>query len=57
VLGLAAAALVLTGPGRIALDNGRPWHRRPASWGVLGLIFGIAVGVLVYLLLRGPAPA
>jgi putative oxidoreductase len=52
VLGLAAAALVLTGPGRIALDNGRPWHRRPASWGVLGLLFGVAVGVLVYVLLR-----
>ena len=52
VLGLAAAAIVLTGPGRIALDNGRPWHRRPASWGVLGLVFGIAVGVVVYLLLR-----
>jgi putative oxidoreductase len=52
VLGLAAAAIVLTGPGRIALDNGRAWHRRPASWGVLGLVFGIAAGVLVYLLLR-----
>ena len=51
VLGLAAAALVLTGPGRIAIDNGRPWQRRPA-WGVLGMIFGIAVGVLVYVLLR-----
>jgi putative oxidoreductase len=52
VLGLAAAALVLTGPGRIAIDNGRAWHRRPASWGMLGLVFGIAVGVLAYLLLR-----
>jgi putative oxidoreductase len=52
VLGLAAAALVLTGPGRIAIDNGRAWHRRPASWGVLGLAFGVAVGVLVFVLLR-----
>ena len=52
VLGLGAAALVLTGPGRIALDNGRAWHRRPGSWGVLALVFGIAVGVLVYMLLR-----
>ena len=32
VLGLGAAALVFTGPGRIALDNGGPWHTRPA-WG------------------------
>lgn len=51
VLGLAAAALVLAGPGRIAFDNGRAWQRRPA-WGVLALLFGVAVGVLVYLLLR-----
>jgi putative oxidoreductase len=52
VLGLAAAALVLTGPGRIALDNGRTWHRRPASWGVLALVLGIVVAVLVLVLLR-----
>lgn len=52
VLGLAAAAIVFTGPGRVALDNGRAWHRRPASWGVLALIIGIASGVLVFLLLR-----
>lgn len=54
VLGLGAAALVFTGPGRVALDNGRSWHRRPASWGVLSLIVGVAVAVLVYLLLRRP---
>ncbi len=52
VRGLAAAALVLTGPGRIALDNGRAWHRRPASWGVLALVIGVAAGVLVLVLLR-----
>jgi putative oxidoreductase len=52
VLGLAAAAIVLTGPGRIALDNGRAWQRRPASWGVLSLIVGVAAGVGVLVLLR-----
>ena len=52
VLGLAAAALVLTGPGRVALDNGRAWHRRPASWGVLALVIGVAAAVLVLVLLR-----
>lgn len=57
VLGVAAAALVLTGPGHVALDNGRTWHRRPAPWGVLMLIVGVAVGVLVYVLLRGPMSA
>jgi putative oxidoreductase len=53
VLGLAAASLVLAGPGRIALDNGRAWHRRPASWGVLCLVIGIASAVLVRILLHG----
>jgi len=53
LLGLAAAAIVFTGPGHIALDNGRAWHRRPASWGVLALIIGVASGVLVFVLLRG----
>lgn len=54
VLGLGAACLVFTGPGRIALDNGRAWHRRPASWGVLSLVIGIAAAVLVFILLRRP---
>ena len=57
VLGLGAACLVLTGPGRIALDNGRAWHRRPASWGVLALVIGVAAAVLVYVLLRRPVIA
>jgi putative oxidoreductase len=57
VLGLGAACLVMTGPGRIALDNGRAWHRRPASWGVLALVIGIAAAVLVYVLLRRPVVA
>jgi putative oxidoreductase len=52
LLGLAAAALVLTGPGRIALDNGRTWHRRPAPWGVLALVVGVVAAVLVLVLLR-----
>ena len=52
VLGVAAAALVLTGPGRIALDNGRTWQRRPAPWGVLCLVLGVAAGLLVFFLLR-----
>jgi len=57
LLGLCAACLVLTGPGRIALDNGRAWHRRPASWGVLALVIGVAAAVLVYVLLRRPVIA
>jgi putative oxidoreductase len=52
VLGLGAAALVLTGSGRLALDNGRTWNRRPAPWGVLLLAVGVAAGLLVFFLLR-----
>lgn len=56
VLGMAAGALVLTGPGRVALDNGRAWHRRPASWGVLFLVIGIAAAVLIRVLLHVDPP-
>ena len=52
VLGLAAAAIVLTGSGRIALDNGRTWQRRPAPWGVLFLIVGVGAALAVHFLLR-----
>lgn len=50
VLGLAAACLVFTGPGRVALDSG-PWHRRPA-WGVLALLIGVVVALVVYFGMR-----
>ena len=52
MLGLGAAAIALTGAGRIALENGRTWNRRPAPWGVLCLIIGVAAGLLVFFLLR-----
>ena len=55
VLGLGAAAIVLTGAGRIALENGRTWNRRPAPWGVLCLIIGVAAGLLVFFLLAATA--
>jgi putative oxidoreductase len=52
VLGLAAAAIVLSGSGRFALDNGRTWQRRPAPWGVLCLLVGVAAALVVFFLLR-----
>ncbi|OLT05026.1 hypothetical protein BJF90_20315 [Pseudonocardia sp. CNS-004] len=52
VLGTAAAALALTGAGRIAIDKGRTWNLRPAPWGVLALVVGVTAAVLVLLLLR-----
>lgn len=53
VFTLASAALVFTGPGRVALDRGRLWHRRPASSGIASLAIGIVAGLSVYLFLRG----
>jgi putative oxidoreductase len=43
-----AAALLFVGAGRIALDNGRTWQRRPVPWALLCLVIGagVAVGVL-----------
>ena len=55
--GSARRAWCSPGPARIALDNGRAWHRRPASWGVLALVIGVAAAVLVYVLLRRPVVA
>jgi putative oxidoreductase len=52
VLGLASAALILTGAGRIAIDKGRTWNVRPAPWGVLALVVGVVAAVLVLVLLR-----
>ena len=52
VLGAAAAAIALTGAGRIALDRGRTWNRRPAPWGFLCVIIGVAAALLVFFLLR-----
>ena len=47
-----AAALLFTGAGRIALDGGRTWQRRPLPWATLFLVLGAAVAVLVLLVLR-----
>jgi putative oxidoreductase len=44
-----AAGLVLTGPGRVALDNGRAWFRHSVAtgWVCLFLAAGVAVAVRV----------
>jgi putative oxidoreductase len=53
LLGGGAAALVFTGAGRIALDRGRTWQRRPLPYAWLSLIVGLGVAAAVYFLLRG----
>jgi putative oxidoreductase len=52
LLGAGAAALLFTGAGRIALDNGRTWQRRPLPYAWLCLIIALVAAGVVYFLLR-----
>ncbi|MBO0841050.1 MAG: DoxX family protein [Sciscionella sp.] len=45
-LAAGAFALMFAGPGRVAMDNGRAWHRRPAIGATIGLVLAVA-GVIV----------
>ncbi len=48
-----ATALILSGPGRAALDRNRAWFRHPVVSGWSCLLVGLGVGLVCYLLLRG----
>ncbi|MDQ4119199.1 MAG: DoxX family protein [Actinomycetota bacterium] len=52
LLGGGAAALVFTGAGRIALDAGRTWQRRPLPYAWLSVILSVGVALLVLFVLR-----
>jgi putative oxidoreductase len=52
LLGAGAAALLFTGAGRIALDNGRTWQRRPLPYAWLCLIIALGAAAAVYFLFR-----
>lgn len=56
LLGAAAAAIVLTGPGRIALDGRRKWATRPHVGSVVILLVGVAVGLTVWFVFNGANP-
>lgn len=56
VLGFAAAAVILAGPGRIAFDGRRGWATRPRFGSLLALIVGIAAGVCIWIFLNGANP-
>ncbi|WP_344678285.1 DoxX family protein [Saccharopolyspora taberi] len=51
-LGALALGLMFTGPGRVALDYGRVWFRRPLTFGFIALIIAAGASVAVILLLR-----
>ena len=56
LLAICAAAIILTGPGRISLDAPRGWARRP-SWGsVLILVVAIAIAVAIWVVFNGSNP-
>ncbi|WP_214369592.1 DoxX family protein [Pseudonocardia sp. H11422] len=52
LLGLGAAALVFTGAGRLSLDKGRTWQRRPLPYAWLCVILGVGAALLVLFTLR-----
>lgn len=52
LLGGGAAALVFTSAGRIALDAGRTWQRRPLPYAWLSVILAVGVALLVLFVLR-----
>lgn len=56
VLGVAAAAIILTGPGKIAFDGRRGWATRPRFGSFLALVLGTAGGVVLWIFLNGANP-
>lgn len=48
----AAAAVLFTGPGRVALDVKTPWRRKPVPFGIVGLLLAAGAAVAVLVLLR-----
>lgn len=52
MLGSVALGLLFTGPGRVAVDNGWPWFRRPIVAGMTGLVLAAAASVTVLVVLH-----
>ena len=53
---VAAAAIILTGPGRYGFDAGRGWARRPFVGSFVALVLGVAGGIAIWVLLNGGNP-
>ena len=56
VLGTAAFAIAVTGPGAASLDGALGWHMS-GGWGVLSLVLGLLVGMGVYATRQDPQQA
>lgn len=52
LIGAGALALLLTGPGRIAMDAPFAWRKRPLGFGVFGLVLAVAAALAVFALFR-----
>lgn len=50
VLGCLGLGLLFTGPGRVALDNGRSWFRHPLAGGLVGLVVAAGASAAVFFL-------
>ncbi|PKW19683.1 DoxX family protein [Saccharopolyspora spinosa] len=53
-LGVLGLGLMFTGPGRVALDYGRVWFRRPLPFGFISLIIAVAASAAVLVLFHRP---
>ncbi|MGA9873081.1 MAG: DoxX family protein [Rhodococcus sp. (in: high G+C Gram-positive bacteria)] len=56
LLAVASAAIILTGPGKIAFDGRRGWATRPRFGSFAALLAGIAGGVCIWIFLNGANP-
>jgi putative oxidoreductase len=56
LVGLAALALLFTGPGRVSLDRPTPWFRHPVANGIVLLIISGGAAAAVWLVLHHPTP-
>lgn len=52
----ALIAVILCGPGRIAVDGTHRWATRPRTGSALALILGVAAGVCLWIFLDGANP-
>jgi putative oxidoreductase len=51
-LATMAFTLLFTGPGRISIDRPTPWARKPAPYGIVGLILAAGLSAVTLVVLR-----